>query len=141
MFLNASGRFQTATKICLSVTGFHPEHWQPAWGARTMLIAIRNHFCVEDRGALGYLEMTEVERRRLAIESRHFNCSRCGYRGPCDRPSSAADRPDNAGSAASGQGAASKQPKSKESSAQLIGLLIAVSAIVLFLALNYHYSA
>ena len=27
-----SGRFETHKKICLSITGFHPESWQPAWG-------------------------------------------------------------------------------------------------------------
>lgn len=146
MFLNASGRFQTATKICLSVTGFHPEHWQPAWGARTMLIAIRNHFCVEDRGALGYLEMTELERRRLAAESRLFNCSHCGYRGPHDQPASLdpitgeSSLSDSAQLASPPSSTVTKRQASKESSAQLFGLLIVFGVIVLFLALNYHYN-
>ncbi len=68
MFLTPSGRFQVATKICLSVTGFHPEHWQPAWGPRTMLIAIREHFNVEDGAAIGYIKMSSADRRRLAAK-------------------------------------------------------------------------
>jgi ubiquitin-conjugating enzyme E2 J1 len=38
--LNASGRFQVGKKICLSVSAHHPEHWQPAWGIRTIITAL-----------------------------------------------------------------------------------------------------
>jgi hypothetical protein len=81
MFLTPNGRFQTNTKICLSVTGFHPEHWQPAWGARTMLIAIRDHFTTEDRGAIGYLGFSSDDRRQLARASQSYTCRGCGYQG------------------------------------------------------------
>jgi hypothetical protein len=26
-----NGRFETQTKICLSISQHHPEHWQPSW--------------------------------------------------------------------------------------------------------------
>lgn len=67
-FSTTSGRFQTGAKICLSVTGFHPEHWQPAWGPRTMLMAIREHFTVEDAAAIGYVSMDARDRRILALK-------------------------------------------------------------------------
>lgn len=38
--LNASGRFEVGKKICLSVSAHHPEHWQPAWGLRTIITAL-----------------------------------------------------------------------------------------------------
>ena len=25
---------KTNKKICLSITDYHPEHWQPAWGSK-----------------------------------------------------------------------------------------------------------
>jgi len=28
-----NGRFKVGEKICLSITGYHPEFWQPAWGS------------------------------------------------------------------------------------------------------------
>jgi ubiquitin-conjugating enzyme E2 J1 len=31
MMLTPSGRFETQTKICLSISNYHPEHWQPSW--------------------------------------------------------------------------------------------------------------
>ncbi|RUS33671.1 ubiquitin-conjugating enzyme/RWD-like protein [Jimgerdemannia flammicorona] len=31
--LQPNGRFELNKKICLSITGYHPEFWQPAWGS------------------------------------------------------------------------------------------------------------
>lgn len=77
LFLTPNGRFETRTKICLSVTTFHKEMWQPAWGVRTMLLAIREHFKVEDLGAVGYLSYEASDRQRLAEESHNFRCPMC----------------------------------------------------------------
>ena len=43
MLLNPSGRFEVNKKICLSMSNFHPELWQPAWGIRTMLEVHTSH--------------------------------------------------------------------------------------------------
>ena len=51
MFLNASGRFEVGKKVCLSATSFHPEHWQPAWGIRTILEALVAFFPTPADGA------------------------------------------------------------------------------------------
>ena len=32
--LTPSGRLETNTRLCLSMTDFHPESWNPAWSAR-----------------------------------------------------------------------------------------------------------
>lgn len=29
-----NGRFETQTKICLSISNHHPEHWQPSWSGK-----------------------------------------------------------------------------------------------------------
>ena len=98
MFLTPNGRFQINKKICLTVTGFHPEHWQPAWGVRTMLIALRDHFGTEDHSAIGYLYLPSETRQRLAIESHAFVCSTCGYQQtppePVSEPAPEAPRED-----------------------------------------------
>lgn len=80
MFTTPSGRFETNKKICLSVTGFHPEHWQPAWSSRTILLALREHFRVDDSGSIGYIAMPQHERKHLAAQSRKTECTRCGYK-------------------------------------------------------------
>lgn len=34
-----NGRFETNTKICLSISNYHPEHWQPSWSGK-----VERHF-------------------------------------------------------------------------------------------------
>ena len=33
-----SGRFETNTRICLSMSDYHPETWNPSWGIKTILL-------------------------------------------------------------------------------------------------------
>lgn len=77
-FLTPSGRFEINKKICLSLTGYHPEHWRPAWGVSTALIAIISFFPTAGEGAIGALDYSEDERAFFAKESRKYVCSVCG---------------------------------------------------------------
>ena len=53
MLLTPNGRFEISKKICLSMSNYHPELWQPAWGLRTMIEALRSFFPSPPEGALG----------------------------------------------------------------------------------------
>ncbi|KAL8778564.1 MAG: hypothetical protein Q9213_007364 [Squamulea squamosa] len=77
-FLTPSGRFEVNREICLSISGHHEETWQPAWGIRTALWALRAFMEGGAKGQVGGLEMGEIERKRLAAESRGWKCQRCG---------------------------------------------------------------
>ncbi|KAK4147130.1 ubiquitin-conjugating enzyme/RWD-like protein [Dichotomopilus funicola] len=77
-FSTPSGRFETNREICLSISGHHEETWQPAWGIRTALVALRTFMETDVKGQLGGLEMGEAGRRRLAGESRGWRCGVCG---------------------------------------------------------------
>ncbi|MCJ1478889.1 hypothetical protein MMC13_007573 [Lambiella insularis] len=80
-FLTASGRFEVNREICLSISGHHEESWQPAWGIRTALCAIRAFMAGEAKGQVGGLDMSEAGRLRLAKESRAWKCAGgCGGR-------------------------------------------------------------
>ncbi|GBG75033.1 hypothetical protein CBR_g19546 [Chara braunii] len=70
MLLTPNGRFETQTKICLSISDYHPEHWQPGWSVRTALVALRAFMETKPDGALGSLDYSKEERRGLAIKSR-----------------------------------------------------------------------
>ena len=70
VLLTPSGRFETNTKICLSITQHHPEHWQPSWSVRTALTAVRAFMPSPAEGAVGSLDYTKEERRKLAERSR-----------------------------------------------------------------------
>lgn len=78
IFTNKNGRFEVNTKICLSISAFHEESWQPAWGVRTMLEAIISFLPSEGGGAIGALDWTPSERKKLAEESAAFVCPLCG---------------------------------------------------------------
>ncbi|KAI8076404.1 ubiquitin-conjugating enzyme/RWD-like protein [Gilbertella persicaria] len=91
IFLTPNGRFELNTKICLSITGFHPEFWQPAWGSmycslfislyllfviRTVLLDVIGFFPTEAKGAVGVLDYTKEE-RYYCIRSIGWICPIC----------------------------------------------------------------
>ncbi|KAK2065759.1 ubiquitin-conjugating enzyme [Colletotrichum caudatum] len=77
-FLTPSGRFETNREICLSISGHHEETWQPAWGVRTALVALRSFMETDPRGQLGGLETSDAVRKRHATASHTFKCPTCG---------------------------------------------------------------
>jgi len=78
-FLTPSGRFEVNREICLSISGFHEETWQPAWGVRLALTALRGFMGEEGTaGQVGGLESPKEVRERLARESKSWTCSGCG---------------------------------------------------------------
>lgn len=78
VFLTPSGRFETGVKICLSFSAFHPELWQPAWGIRLILEALISFLPTPADGAIGSLDWSKEERRRLAKKSQEWCCPKYG---------------------------------------------------------------
>ncbi|KAG6011167.1 hypothetical protein E4U54_008256 [Claviceps lovelessii] len=76
-FTTPNGRFEANREICLSISGHHEETWQPAWGIRTAIVALRSFMETDARGQLGGLDTTDEVRRRLARESPSFKCPTC----------------------------------------------------------------
>ncbi|KAJ5672161.1 Ubiquitin-conjugating enzyme [Penicillium longicatenatum] len=78
-FLTPSGRFEVNREICLSISGHHEETWQPAWGVRTALLAIRSEiFSSESKGQVGGVEGSADLRREYARVSWQWACRECG---------------------------------------------------------------
>lgn len=78
IWLTPNGRFETNKKICLSISGHHPESWQPSWSIRTALLAIIGFMPTHSSGAIGALDYTPEERKILAKKSRDWKCPICG---------------------------------------------------------------
>merc|ERR1719401_2526317 len=72
--LTPNGRWEVGKKICLSNSNYHPELWQPAWGIRTMMEALRSYFPVPGDGAIASLDWPSDLRKKLAKESLEFSC-------------------------------------------------------------------
>ncbi|KAJ3019600.1 hypothetical protein HKX48_001965 [Thoreauomyces humboldtii] len=79
-FMTPNGRFEIGKKICLSITGHHPEYWRPAWGVRLALTALISFLPTPGDGAIGALDHTEEERKAHALASRTWVCPTCGGR-------------------------------------------------------------
>eukprot|EP00056_Hartaetosiga_gracilis_P018284 m.10394 g.10394 ORF g.10394 m.10394 type:complete len:281 (+) comp6587_c0_seq1:44-886(+) len=73
-----NGRFEVGKRICLSMSDYHPETWQPAWTIRTVLLALIAFFPTPGNGAVGSVRCTDEERKKLARRSVHFECEECG---------------------------------------------------------------
>lgn len=77
-FLTPTGRFEVNREICLSISGHHEETWQPAWGIRTALVAIRSFMDSDAKGQLGGMDASVEVRKRLAGQSKAWKCGACG---------------------------------------------------------------
>lgn len=76
-FLTPTGRFEVNREICLSISGHHEETWQPAWGVRTALVAIRSFMDTDAKGQLGGIECSKEAREKMARDSARWTCSGC----------------------------------------------------------------
>ncbi|KAI7082950.1 UBC-like protein [Hortaea werneckii] len=76
-FLTPTGRFEVNREICLTISAHHEESWQPAWGIRTALVAIRSFMDTSASGQLGGMDASEEVRKRLASQSRAWKCPAC----------------------------------------------------------------
>jgi ubiquitin-conjugating enzyme E2 J2 len=72
IMLTPSGRFQTNRRLCLSMSDFHPETWNPMWSIATILTGLYS-FMMETAPTLGSIESTPTQKRRFAQESLDFN--------------------------------------------------------------------
>ena len=59
-------------RLCLSISDFHPDTWNPAWSVSTILTGLLS-FMVENSPTSGSIESSDQTKRRLAAESRQFN--------------------------------------------------------------------
>jgi len=70
--ITPSGRFKTNTRLCLSISDFHPDTWNPAWTVSSILTGLIS-FMVETTPTLGSIETTTQTKRDLAHQSLEFN--------------------------------------------------------------------
>ena len=72
MMLTPSGRFKTNTRLCLSMSDFHPESWNPMWSVATIIQGVQS-FMASDELTTGGLKSPVSEHRKLAAVSMAYN--------------------------------------------------------------------
>jgi ubiquitin-conjugating enzyme E2 J2 len=70
--LTPNGRFKTNKRLCLSISDFHPDTWNPAWSIATILTGLLS-FMLETTPTLGSIETSTQEKRKYARQSMEFN--------------------------------------------------------------------
>lgn len=74
-----NGRFMTQRKICLSMSDFHPESWNPMWSVSSILTGLLS-FMMDNSPTTGSVTTTVEEKQRLAKTSLAFNCKNVTFR-------------------------------------------------------------
>jgi len=67
-----SGRFIPSKSICLSMSEYHPEAWNPLWCVSTIISGLLS-FMLEDTKSTGTVESTKAKKIQLAHKSEEFN--------------------------------------------------------------------
>ncbi|XP_023025424.1 ubiquitin-conjugating enzyme E2 J2 [Leptinotarsa decemlineata] len=70
--ITPNGRFKTNKKLCLSISDFHPDTWNPAWSVSTILTGLLS-FMLEKSPTLGSIETTDYDKRQFAYLSLEYN--------------------------------------------------------------------
>ncbi|KAJ0407818.1 hypothetical protein P43SY_008279 [Pythium insidiosum] len=73
LMLTPSGRFEVNRRICLSMSDFHPETWNPLWSVGSILTGLYS-FMLENEITTGGIETSDEEKRALAKTSLATNC-------------------------------------------------------------------
>lgn len=70
--ITPNGRFKTDTRLCLSISDYHPDTWNPAWSVATILTGLLS-FMLEKSPTLGSIETSDWDKRQFASKSLEFN--------------------------------------------------------------------
>lgn len=72
LMFTKNGRFKTNVRLCLSMSDFHPETWNPMWSVSSILSGLLS-FMLDSAPTLGSMETSDAQRRSLAAKSLEEN--------------------------------------------------------------------
>jgi ubiquitin-conjugating enzyme E2 J2 len=83
-----SGRFQPSTRLCLSISDFHPKSFNPAWEVSTILTGLLS-FMTSEEMTTGSVRASEHERKLFAQRTRWWNSTGGGSKQTATQTSNA----------------------------------------------------
>ncbi|CAN0131613.1 unnamed protein product [Ectocarpus sp. 12 AP-2014] len=79
MMMTPNGRFACSRRLCLSMSDFHPESWNPMWSVSTILMGLYS-FMLDNAATLGSVTSSTAQKKRFATESLEVNCKNPAFR-------------------------------------------------------------
>ncbi|CAH8838650.1 unnamed protein product [Trichobilharzia szidati] len=70
--ITPNGRFACNTRLCLSISDFHPDTWNPAWSVSSILTGLLS-FMLENTCTMGSIVTSVNMKKQLARSSGDFN--------------------------------------------------------------------
>lgn len=70
--ITPNGRFAINTRLCLLMSDYHPDTWNPAWSVATILTGLLS-FMTGDESTTGSITTSDLVKLKLALESKSFN--------------------------------------------------------------------
>lgn len=70
--ITPNGRFACNTRLCLSMSDYHPDTWNPAWSVATILTGLLS-FMTGNENTTGSITTTDGVKRKWALESKKWN--------------------------------------------------------------------
>jgi ubiquitin-conjugating enzyme E2 J2 len=79
LMLTPSGRFKPNTRLCLSMSDFHPETWNPLWSVSSILSGLLS-FMLDVTPTYGSVESSSEFKLQCAQQSMSFNMKDAQFR-------------------------------------------------------------
>lgn len=67
-----SGRFEPKARICLTISDYHPESWNPIWKIESIMMGLIS-FMLSDEQSVGTVNSTKAECKKFAKDSLNWN--------------------------------------------------------------------
>lgn len=71
-YITPSGRFKPNTRLCMSMSDYHPDLWNPGWSVSTILTGLLS-FMTDDELTTGAISTSDDLKVKYARNSRVFN--------------------------------------------------------------------
>mmetsp|Transcript_24759 Transcript_24759/g.38547 ORF Transcript_24759/g.38547 Transcript_24759/m.38547 type:complete len:118 (-) Transcript_24759:120-473(-) len=73
--ITPNGRFKPSTRICMSMSDYHPETWNPSWNVQTIIIGLISFMQTDERTA-GCVVSSDYQKQIFAAQSLEYNLSK-----------------------------------------------------------------
>ena len=74
-----SGRFQCNTRICISISDYHPETWNPSYNVSSVLMGLL-YFMTSNEGGVGSINDPVAKKKQYAKDSINWNRNEAKFR-------------------------------------------------------------